>query len=116
MNTNDSTGTVISSPITKSATVVAAAVGANTDATGQVLENAAANIAIKFGGADWFWFIVQLPWGAIASMLAAMYTLAMFSEWIYKKPVTWLLVKFRFKKEDKKLTATEWAALYQKEE
>ncbi len=106
---------VIRSPVIKSATAITAAVGANTGTAGNIAEAAATSVATTVGNPDWFWLAVSLPWAQIASMVAAMYTMALLSEWVWKKPLHWVLVRVGVKEPTVKLTATEWAKLHEKD-
>lgn len=70
----------ISMPITKAATAITAATAANTDVAAHVAHAAVANASY----ATWIW-VNSVPWGLLASMLAAFYTLLLISEWWWKK-------------------------------
>lgn len=95
----------INAPVVKGVTAIAAAVSANTPAAENVAYAAARNIADPW----WFWFIVSIPWGAIASFVAAVYTAALFAEWMWKKPIRWALVRGGVIHPAPKMTAREWA-------
>jgi hypothetical protein len=76
--------TQIKAPLVKSATAIAAAVGANTEAAGQAAVSVIQAIA-PTSDPLWYWFIVSLPWDKIASFVAAVYTMMLASEWLFKK-------------------------------
>jgi len=78
------TMTEIKAPIVKSVTAIGAAVGANTDAAGQAAISVAQAIA-PTSDPTWYWLIMSLPWDKIASFLAAIYTLMLAGEWLFKK-------------------------------
>ncbi|RST54096.1 hypothetical protein [Variovorax sp. DXTD-1] len=88
----------INAPILKAGTAITAAVGANTN----TVENAAIQVATTLvqTSADpwWFWFVVSIPWGPIASFLAAIYTSMLAGEWLWKKTIRPLLTRWGFMK------------------
>lgn len=107
MTTSEQVTERIKSPIVKAGTAIAAAGGANTgiaqDAKQDLIQQ-----ALTLQLPDWFQLILTLPWGHIASMAAAMYTTALFLEWVWKKPVCWVLVKAGVRKPVTRYTAEEW--------
>lgn len=88
----------INAPILKAGTAITAAIGANTN----TVENAAIQVASTLvqNSADpwWFWFIVSIPWGPIASFVAAIYTSMLAGEWIWKKVARPLLIRWGWMK------------------
>jgi len=90
--------TEINAPILKAGTAITAAVGANTN----TVENAAIQVATTLvkTNADpwWFWWVVSIPWGPIASFLAAIYTAMLASEWMWKKVLKPLLQRWGWMK------------------
>lgn len=70
----------ISMPIAKASSAITVAAAAKADVAGQVVQQATAN-------ADYStWATVNaIPWGTIASMAAAAYTLLLITEWFWKK-------------------------------
>ena len=59
----------------------------------------------------WFWFVVSIPWGPIASFLAAVYTAMLACVWMWKKIIRSLLVRWGWLKPPVRrvLTAAEFA-------
>lgn len=108
--TQQDPASVIKSPVVKSATAIAAAGGANTtaavDAKVQLAQHAQA-----FPYPESLNILLALPWGHIASMCAAMYTTALLLEWLWKKPIRWVLVSMRLRKADRVVTDEEWEIL-----
>ena len=85
MNTN-SFIPEINAPILKASAAITAAVGANTN----TVENVAISVVTTVmtpSVADpwWFWFFVSIPWGGVASFLAAFYSAMVAGEWLWKK-------------------------------
>lgn len=102
-------------PVMKSATALGAAATANTGLAGNAALTAAERIAQNMHNPDLFWIIVSIPWGPIASMIAAFYTLALFLEWLWKKPVNWFLIRMKIKEANKKYTRSEWCKIEEEE-
>ena len=106
--------TQIQAPIVKSTTAIVAAVGANTEAAGQVASSIVHAIAPSTDPL-WYWFLVSLPWDKIASFVAAVYTMMLASEWFFKK--VWrawlrpLAVRRSWIQGEPTYTRSEWAAL-----
>lgn len=72
--------TDISMPVAKAASGLAAAAAAKADVADQIAMQAVS-------GASWStWQTVNaIPWGTIASLVAALYTMLLISEWFWKK-------------------------------
>lgn len=106
--------TEIKAPIAKGATAIVAAVGANTDAAGQVATTFAQAVA-PTADPTWYWLIVGLPWDKIASLVAALYTSVLFGEWLFKKVWrAWLrpiAVRRGWVAGEQLLTRSQWAEL-----
>ena len=72
--------TEISMPITKAGTAIGAAAAAKAEVAEQVARHATSNSTYE----TWM-AINSIPWGTIASMAAAAYTLLLITEWFWKK-------------------------------
>ena len=105
---------VIKGPVVKSAGAIAAAVGVNTDAAGNVASATAAALA-PTSDPLWYWFVVSLPWDKIASLVAAVYTTALFSEWpikrVWRSWVRPCAVRRGWVDGEQRLTRSQWAEL-----
>lgn len=97
----------IKSPIVKSATAITAAAGANSGVAGEFKADLVTQAAVG-NVPDILVPLLSLPWGHIASMAAALYTTALLVEWIWKKPLRWLLVKAGLREDVKRYTHEEW--------
>ncbi|RZL86576.1 MAG: hypothetical protein EOP82_29425 [Variovorax sp.] len=106
--------TEIKAPLVKSTTAIAAAIGANTEAAGQAATSVVEAIA-PTSDPVWYWFIVSLPWDKIASFVAAVYTMMLASEWLFKKIWrAWLrpmAVRRGWAPGEPLLTRSQWLAL-----
>lgn len=106
--------TEIKAPIAKGASAVIAAVGANTDVAGQVATSAAQAMA-PTADTVWYWSVVGMPWDKIASLVAAVYTSLLLTEWVIKR--IWrawlrpLSVRLGWVDGEPMLTRSEWADL-----
>lgn len=101
----------IKAPVIKSGTAITAAIGANTGLAGNAAASVAKSLALSSHNPDLFWFMMSLPWGQIASMVAALYTLALLAEWLWKKPLRALLVLLKIRSPVKRYTKEEWCKL-----
>ncbi|WP_423933150.1 hypothetical protein [Comamonas sp. 23] len=72
--------TDINMPITKATSVVTLATAAQTDVADRIAQAATANSSFE----TWYW-VNSIPWGAIASIVAVLYTVLLISEWFWKK-------------------------------
>ncbi len=101
-------------PILKCATAISAAAGANSGLA-QSATDAVVNHMTPTPYPDWFVGLMALPWASLASMAAAVYTCVMLGEWLWKKPVTYLLVRFGWMTPGRRMTAQEWALQFDKD-
>lgn len=97
----------IKAPLVKSCTAITAAAGANSGVASElktdlIVQASTGNIP------DMLIPLLSLPWGHIASMCAALYTSALLLEWVWKKPLRWVLVKAGLRQDVKRLTHDEW--------
>ena len=70
----------ISMPVTKAASAITAAAAAKADVVEEIARAAVHN------STDATWYaVMSIPWGTIASFVAALYTLLLISEWFWKK-------------------------------
>lgn len=111
--------TEIKAPVVKGATAIAAAVGANTDAAGQVATSVAQAIA-PTSDPTFYWFLVGLPWGTYASIVATLYTSMLAGEWMFKKIWrAWLrkvAVSRGWVPGEPLMTRSQWAELHKADE
>ena len=103
-------------PVVKSASAIGVAFTANTGIAGNAATSAAERIAINMQNPELFWAIISFPWGPIASMIAAFYTLALFMEWLWKKPISWFLIRIKIKEKTRLYTKEEWCKIEQEDE
>lgn len=94
-------------PVVKCGTAIAAAGTANTTAAGSFQQQLVEQ-ATYAASPEWLLAMLNLPWGHIASMIAAFYTGALLLEWFWKKPLHWLLVKAGWKQPKVAYTEEEW--------
>lgn len=72
--------TDISMPIAKATSAVTLATAAQTDVADKLAQAATANASAQ----TWHW-VNSIPWGTIASIVAALYTSLLICEWFWKK-------------------------------
>jgi hypothetical protein len=84
--------TEINAPLVKGATAITAAAAVHTDTVTNTATLVASTLVKTNADPGIFWFIVSVPWAGIASLLAALYTGALLSEWIWKKALKPLLI------------------------
>jgi hypothetical protein len=70
----------ISMPFAKAGTAITAAAAAKADVADKVAMAASANAS-----PDTWMIVNSIPWGTVASMAAAAYTLLLITEWFWKK-------------------------------
>ncbi|MGE8493635.1 hypothetical protein ACQYWY_21945 [Comamonas sediminis] len=72
--------TDISMPIAKATSAVTLATAAQADVADKIAQAATVNSSFE----TWFW-VNSIPWGTIASIVAALYTVLLICEWFWKK-------------------------------
>ncbi|MCD2164887.1 hypothetical protein [Comamonas koreensis] len=72
--------TDISMPIAKATSAVTLATAAQADVADKIAQAATANASFE----TWYW-VNSIPWGTIASIVAAVYTSLLICEWFWKK-------------------------------
>ncbi|WP_394681476.1 hypothetical protein [uncultured Comamonas sp.] len=72
--------TDISMPMAKATSAVTLATAAQTDMADKLVQAATVNTSSQ----TWHW-VNAIPWGAIASIVAALYTSLLICEWFWKK-------------------------------
>ncbi len=70
----------ISMPVAKASSAITVAAVAQSDVAGQVMP-----AAVRSAPPETWGIVNSIPWGNVASMVAAAYTLLLISEWFWKK-------------------------------
>lgn len=109
MDPNSTNQPSIKSPILKCTTAIGAAGGANSGLA-ETASNQLLGDSVQYP--DWFNLLMALPWGSIASMCAAIYTLALLSEWFWKRILSPVLVRVGLRDPQRHMSAEEWAKMY----
>lgn len=107
--------TDIKSPVIKATTALGAAGAANTSFAENIATGVATAAAEKMHNPEIFWAIMGLPWGTIAQMAAAFYSIMLCIEWLWKKIFKNVFIYFGWVKPERKLTVTQWAELSARE-
>jgi len=88
--------TEIKMPVIKASSAIALAAGAQADAADKIAQAASSNASY----ATWVW-VNSIPWGTIASIVAAIYTSLLICEWLWKKIVRPLAERWKWIKPRK---------------
>lgn len=91
----------ISMPITKGISAIGVAAAAKADVVDQIAAAATGNSSANAWGA-----VNAIPWGTIASILAAAYTALLIGEWLWKKLLRPLAERRRWVKPRKRYIIT----------
>lgn len=110
---HDASANTIAAPAVKAVTAIGAASAAKFDVADQVVQAATVNSSYTT------WELINsIPWGTIASVLAATYTFLLISEWFWKKvwrPIAehygWIKPKL-----PRLMTPAEWDAYKREQE